>query len=233
MFKKERIPRTLDELAKKIDHTVLKPQEPLDRVYKAIEETEKHGFRALVIPPWTLKEVKGTTKTKLATVISFPLGHDPIEIKKKQIEKAIDDGASEVDVVINISALITGKKKILEEEAEALTKTAHELGAGIKFIIETGLLDTTQIECIAKTLQSNNVDYVKTCTGFGPRGVTIDDIILLRNILGENQGIKASGGIRTGLQALLLIGYGANVLGTSSSIKIIKEYRKALEIMKL
>jgi deoxyribose-phosphate aldolase len=233
VFYPERIPRSLQDFSKMIDHTVLKPNADINRVYQAIEETEKYGFRSLVIPPWILEEINGTTRARLATVISFPHGNDPLSIKKKQVETAINNGASDVDIVINIMALLSGKRNLVEKEAEVLTKISHDRGVTVKFIIETGYLSRELMEWVARMLVDKGVDYVKTCTGYGPRGVTFDDVIVLRRVLGEKHGIKASGGIRTGLQAALLVGYGADILGTSSSIKIIEEYMSALKILGL
>lgn len=225
----KRVPRTLDELTKRIDHTVLKPEEGFQAILRAVEETEKYGFRALVIPPWSVKEIEGVgKKIKIATVISFPLGHDPLELKKAQIEKAISDGASEVDVVINIMAALSGRLEYVGKEISELTSFAHGMGAGIKFILETGSLSSDLISTISKMIAEAGGDFVKTSTGFGSRGASIEDILIIRKAVGEKQGIKASGGIRTGLQALLMFAAGADIIGASGSLRIVKEYPQAL-----
>jgi len=229
LFSSKRIPRSTEELAKRIDHTVLKPEEGFQSILRAVEETEKYGFRALVIPPWTVKDASSVTKAKIATVVSFPLGHDPTEIKKAQIERAVSDGASEVDVVINIMAALSGKLDYVEKEIAELTSQAHELGAGIKFILETGSLNAELISSISKMVAEAGADFVKTSTGFGSRGASIEDILIIRKAVGEEQGVKASGGIRTGLQALLMFAAGADILGASGSLRIVKEFPQALE----
>ncbi len=233
LFDVSRIPRTKAQLASMIDHTVLKPTESFERILEAIEETEKNSFRALVIPHWSVRDARGVTKARLATVISFPHGTDPVEIKRIQAEKAIGDGADEIDVVINLMAVKSGRKDIVEEEAKRIIQTAHERGVKVKYIIEIGALTLEETLWVVEKLLENKVDYVKTCTGYGPRGVNIDDVILLKSIIGGKAGIKASGGIRRGLQALMLIGYGADVLGTSSSIKILDTYENAMKILGL
>jgi len=223
-----RVPRSQEELARKIDHTALKPEEGVSGLMKAAEETESFGFRALVIPPWAVKEISGITKVKIATVISFPLGHDPMELKKKQIEIAVSDGAFEVDVVINIMAALSGRLDYLRKEIFELTSFAHDLGAGIKFIIETGSLNPDLISEVSALIAEAGGDFVKTSTGFGPRGASVEDVVIIRKAIGEGHGIKASGGIRTGIQAALLFAAGADILGASSSVKILREYPKAL-----
>lgn len=228
-----RIPKTQEELVKRIDHTVLKPEEGFQAINRAIEETEKYGFRALVIPPWAVKEVAGISRAKIATVISFPLGHDPIDLKKVQVERAVGDGASEVDVVINIMAALSGRLEYINREIVELTSFAHSMGAGIKFILETGSLNAELIASISKMVAEAGGDFVKTSTGFGSRGASIEDILIIRKAVGEKQGIKASGGIRTGLQALLMFAAGADILGASGSIRIMKEYPQALTEFKV
>ncbi|HEU97253.1 MAG: deoxyribose-phosphate aldolase [Fervidicoccaceae archaeon] len=228
-----RIPKTQEELVKRIDHTVLKPEEGFQAINRAIEETEKYGFRALVIPPWAVKEAAGISRAKIATVISFPLGHDPIDLKKVQVERAVGDGASEVDVVINIMAALSGRLEYINREIMELTSFAHSMGAGIKFILETGSLNAELIASISKMVAEAGGDFVKTSTGFGSRGASIEDILIIRKAVGEKQGIKASGGIRTGLQALLMFAAGADILGASGSIRIMKEYPQALSEFKV
>lgn len=220
-----------DELAARIDHTVLRPEEKWAGIMRAIEEAESYKFRALVIPPWAVKEVSSLTKVMIATVISFPLGHDTIEAKKRDIELALSEGAKEVDVVINIMAALSGRMDIIEREISELTQLTHSLGGGIKFILETGMLDPQLISKISKVVEKNQGDYIKTSTGFGPRGATIDDILTIRSAVSRAQKVKASGGIRTAVQALLMLAAGADIIGASSSVKIVKEFQEAYTLI--
>ncbi len=220
------LPSNEKELAEKIDHTVLKPEEGYDAILKGIDETKKYGFRSLVLPLSAIKFASEISKVPLSSVISFPMGNDPLEIKKIQIEKAIDYGAKEVDVVINLLNAISNKFDLVSQEIKELTELTHQFNAKIKFIIETGYLSKESIIKISKIIEEHNGDFIKTSTGFGPRGVSIDDIIIIRNAVNKNQKIKASGGIKTAIQAMTFLYLGADILGTSSSVKIIKEFNE-------
>jgi len=220
------LPKTKEELARAIDHTILKPEATLQQIKKEITNTKNYGFRSIVIPPWALEELDDEIKKQvtITTVISFPHGTEPIRIKKQQILHAHEKGAREVDVVISIWAIKSGKWNIIETESKELTNIAHEHGMKIKYILETGLLTPEEILKTGQILVNNKADFLKTSTGYGPRGAIPEDIILLKSVAKEGTGIKASGGIRTTIQALLFLKLGANVIGTSSGTKIIEGF---------
>jgi deoxyribose-phosphate aldolase len=226
------IPYNERELAERIDHTVLKPEEGYDGIIRGIEETKKYGFRSLVLPLSAVKYASEISNIRISSVISFPMGNDPLEIKKIQIEKAINDGAKEIDIVLDLMAMMSNKFDIINKEVGELTELGHQLGAKLKFIIETGYLNKNNIIQVSKIIENHGGDFIKTCTGFGPRGVTIDDILIIRQNVSKNQKIKASGGIKTAIQALLYLYAGADILGTSSSIKIINEFNEARNYFK-
>ncbi|MEM2452566.1 MAG: deoxyribose-phosphate aldolase, partial [Candidatus Methanomethylicia archaeon] len=167
-------------------------------------------------------------KIRLATVISFPLGYQKIEVKKYEVEKAIEDGVNEVDYVINISYVKSGKYDGIKLEANELSKIAKNSNVIIKAIIETPLLTTDEIALVSKTLNETDIDYIKTCTGFGPRGVIPSDIIIIRE--NSNKKVKASGGIRSLRDTIHYLMLGANRIGTSHGIEIMKELMKIKEI---
>ncbi|MGC8566710.1 MAG: deoxyribose-phosphate aldolase [Caldisphaera sp.] len=221
------LPLNEKELPEKIDHTILKPEDGYDGIIRGIEEVKKYGFRSLVLPLSAVRFASEISNIPLTSVISFPMGNDPLEIKKVQLEKAIDYGAREVDVVINLMDLLSNKIDDVSKEIRELTELAHQLGAKIKFIIETGYLSKNSIIKISKIIEENKGDFIKTSTGFGPRGVTIDDILIIKNSVSKNQKIKASGGIKTAIQAIMFLYVGADILGTSSSVKIVNEFNDA------
>ncbi len=220
------LPKTKQELARVIDHTILKPEATIQQIKKEINNTKNYGFRSIVIPPWALEQLDDEAKRQvtITTVISFPHGTEPIRIKKQQILQAQENGAKEVDVVISIWAIKSGKWNVIETESKELTTIAHDHGMKIKYILETGLLTTEEIIKTGQILVSNKADFLKTSTGYGPRGAMPEDIILLKSITKEGTGIKASGGIRTAIQALLFLQLGADVIGTSSGTKIIEGF---------
>jgi len=217
---------SIEDLPKYIDNTMLKPEVGLKRVMEFIEKSLDYNFACLVIPPCYISEVKEKFggKVKLATVVSFPLGYQNIETKRVEVEKALSDGAEEIDYVINISYVKSERYDKIRSEAEILSKIVKKNGGVIKAIIETPYLTNEEIALTSKTLNETDVDYIKTCTGFGPRGVVPSDIILIKE--NSNKKIKASGGIRSLIDTIHYIMLGANRIGTSSGIDIIKEFIK-------
>ncbi len=230
MISEDILKKYLAGIAGRIDQTLLKPEADLRQYEEFIEESDTYGFRALVVPPTIVLYASQVAKTPIATVIGFPNGYDLIDVKKATVELAADHGAKEVDVVANIINIKSGRLDAFEEEVRELTGLAHELGLKIKIIIETGYLTQSEIFEASKRVAAAGADYVKTSTGFGRRGATISDIIIMRKaVKGTCTGVKASGGIRTAIDAAAMLAAGADIIGASSGIKIVKEAEELLK----
>lgn len=221
------------ELARIIDHTTLKPNVSLKDVLKVCEESLRYNFAVAVIPPIHIKDVlKRMPECKVATVIGFPLGYNALEIKIREAEKAISDGAQEIDVVMNISKFKTGDKGYVLKELMELVDLAKSMGKIIvKVIIETGYLTDEEIIEASKIVKKSRAHFVKSCTGFGPRGVTVHDVNLMFNAVNGEIGVKAAGGIRHIEDTIALLISGASRIGTSSGVRIIEEYRRLRETL--
>lgn len=212
-------------VAKYIDHTNLKAYTSKEDIIKLCEEAKKYNFYAVCVNPYRVKlakeHLKGTD-IKVASVIGFPLGATPTEVKVFEAKKALEDGADELDMVINIGALKDKDYEYVKKDIEDVTKVAHEKGAIVKVIIETCYLTEEEKEIACKLAMEARADFVKTSTGFGTGGATIEDVKLMRRVVGDKLGVKAAGGIRTYEDALAMINAGANRIGTSSGVKIIE-----------
>jgi len=223
---KEVIKKLAPTVASRIDQTMLKFDRSIKDYERFVEESEKYGFRSLVVPPSVLEYVVSIAKTPVATVIGFPHGYTLLNVKLKEIEEAAKLGAKEVDVVINNIYTKERRYDLIRKEVSSMTKRAHELGLLIKVIVETSVLSDEELINIARIVKEEGADFIKTNTGFGPRGVTPRDIIIIRSAVGKELRIKASGGIRTAVDAALLLCIGADVIGTSRGIEIVEQFRK-------
>ncbi len=222
----------IEELAKRIEHTILKPYATLNDIKRYCEEAVKYGFRAVYVPPCYVKYAKDIVKGKgvlIGTVIGFPLGYTPTDIKVEEAIYVLREGADAIDIVMNIALFKSGRCKDVVNELKEITDIARRIkeNVEVKVIIETSLLTENEIIKATELVVESKADYVKTCTGFGPRGVEIKDIRIIRKVLEEHNvygkvKIKASGGIRTYTKALMLLKEGAHVLGTSTGVDIIK-----------
>jgi len=212
-------------IAKYIDHTNLKAYTSKEDIIKLCEEAKKYNFYAVCVNPYRVKLAKKQlqgTNIKVATVIGFPLGATPTEVKVFEAKKALEDGADEVDMVLNIGALKDKDYKYVRNDIAEVVRIAHEKGAIVKVIIETCYLSDNEKEIACKLAMEAGADFVKTSTGFGTGGATIEDVKLMRKVVGDKLGVKAAGGIRTYEEALAMINAGANRIGTSSGVKIIE-----------
>ena len=212
------------DLAKYIDHTLLKPDATQEDIDVLCDEAIEYGFAAVCINPTWVKyaaeKLRGST-VKVATVIGFPLGATTPEIKAMETRRALRDGAREVDMVINIGALKSGQQELVRKDIEKVVDAAHEGGAITKVILETALL-TDEEKVIASALAKRaKADFVKTSTGFSGGGATVYDVALMRETVGPDMGIKASGGVRTLEDAEDMIAAGATRIGASAGVQII------------
>ncbi|UCE57463.1 MAG: deoxyribose-phosphate aldolase [Candidatus Bathyarchaeota archaeon] len=218
---------TKDQLSKLIDHTLLKPNASKDDIERLCEEAKKHGFWSVCVNPTYVSlatEILRETDVKVCSVVGFPLGANAPEVKAVEAEKAIDDGANEIDMVINIGALKSRDYELVKRDIrEVVDRAKRNEGTVVKVIIETGLLTDDEKVLACRFVKESGADFVKTSTGFNAPGATVHDIKFLRNVVGPSFGLKASGGIRTYRDAIKLIEAGANRIGTSSGISIIGE----------
>ncbi|MEO3992846.1 MAG: deoxyribose-phosphate aldolase [Desulfurococcaceae archaeon TW002] len=222
-FSKEKILEILKTLNTRIDQTMLKYDKGLKDYMDFAEKSDKFSFRSIVVPSIMVKEIAPIVKTPVAGVVGFPYGYHPTETKIKEIEYIGRNGGKEVDVVINLIHVKSGNYSEVSNEIEKLVRSAREIGLGIKIIVETSVLSDDELVRICKILLTNKPDFVKTNTGFGPRGVSVRDVLIIKKIVGDELKIKASGGVRNTIEALNLIMFGADVIGTSAGIEIIKD----------
>jgi len=225
-------PRTLPtvpELASIIDHAVLKPTQTERDVVEACTIARREHVATVCVKPFYVPDCARLLKDSgvgTSTVIGFPHGGQAPEVKVSTALTALRDGATELDMVINIGALIERDYATIEKEIASVVGVGHASEAAVKVILETAYLDDAQKAIAAQIAVAAGADFVKTSTGFGPEGATVEDVRLLRSIVGPSVGVKASGGIRTLDDALAMIDAGANRLGTSSTGSILDELRQ-------
>ncbi|WP_210521025.1 deoxyribose-phosphate aldolase [Hymenobacter terricola] len=211
-------------LAARIDHTLLRPDCTETQIIRLCEEAAAHGFASVCVPPCYVALATGQlagTGVPVCTVIGFPLGYATSAVKFKEAEVALYDGATELDMVINISALKSGKADTIQAEILDLADLCHVHQALLKVIIETALLTEEEVVLAAGLCVAGEADFVKTSTGFASRGASVADVELLRRVLPATMRIKAAGGIRTREAALALVAAGADRIGSSNSLALI------------
>ena len=206
----------------------MKPGATETEIAELVRDAKEYGFHAVCVNPFyvrlTRRLLEGSD-VKVCTVIGFPLGATLPGVKAREAEIVGRAGADEVDMVINIGALKSGMDDIVYEDIRAVVRSFKSAvpGGVVKVILEVGLLNREEIEAACLAAEEAGADFVKTCTGFGPRGATVEDVVLLKRLVGGRLGIKAAGGIRSYKQALRLIEAGATRIGTSSGVKIARE----------
>ncbi len=225
---------TREQLAKTIDQTLLNPVATPKDIEKLCVNAKKQHFAAVVINPANIAQaskILAGTDVKICAVVGYPLGANTIETKIFESRDCIKKGAGELDVVINLGAVKSGNYEYIERELSVLVSVIrreqiaeYNRHINIKVIIETGILSKDEIKKVSSIIERSGADFIKTSTGFGVKGVELDDVRLIREVVTRNIGVKASGGIRTFEDAQALIDAGATRLGTSSGINIIKEY---------
>lgn len=214
----------MENLARMIDHTLLKADATKAEIMKLLEEAKKYQFASVCINPTWVKTaaefLSETPEVKVCTVIGFPLGANTSEVKAFETKNAIENGATEVDMVINIGALKDGQYDLVENDIKAVVDAAKGK-ALTKVIIENCLLTEEEKVKACELSVKAGADFVKTSTGFSTGGATVEDVALMRKTVGPAIGVKASGGVRSLEDAEAVVKAGANRVGASSGVKII------------
>lgn len=216
------------EIARLIDHTLLKPEASREDIQRLCEEAIDYGFASVCVNPWNVSQaaelVRGT-EVRVCAVVGFPLGATLPIVKEFEAGEALKAGAQEIDMVINVGALKSGQEALAEADIRGVADASHRAGALCKVILETALL--TREEKVRGSLLAKKAgaDFVKTSTGFGPGGATVEDVRLIRETVGSGTGIKAAGGVRTLEEVRKMVEAGATRIGTSSGVKIIEQLR--------
>ncbi|MBS1858684.1 MAG: deoxyribose-phosphate aldolase [Acidobacteria bacterium] len=221
----ERLTKIDPAVAALIDHTILKPEATRADVIKVCREARQYNFASVCVNPHWVPLVKAElsgSPVKVCTVVGFPLGATTTEAKVCETQAAVRSGAQEIDMVINVGALRSGETDTVREDIAAVARAAHSGGAILKVILETALLDDTQKRVACQLAKAARADFVKTSTGFSTAGATAHDIALMREAVGPEMGVKASGGIRTLEDLRQMAAAGATRIGASASVKIVE-----------
>ncbi len=214
------------DVARMIDHTLLKPDATQDEIAQLCYEARTHQFASVCVNPAHVRLAAQLLKDSgvdVCTVVGFPLGATPGTVKAYETQQAIRDGATEIDMVINIGALKSGDYKVVLEDIGAVVRAAHAHDTLVKVIIEAALLTDEEKVIASQLARSAGADYVKTSTGFGPGGATVEDVSLMRRVVGPEMGVKAAGGVRNLTDAEAMIAAGATRIGASAGVRIVQE----------
>ncbi len=219
---------TKQEMAKLIDHTILKANATEEEITQLCREAAEYGFASVCINPYHVPlahKLLADSGVPVCTVIGFPLGASATAVKAYETTEAVKAGAKEVDMVINIGLLIKGQNELVQKDIQAVVDAAAAVdkSAIVKVIIETSYLTDEQKVTACKLAKEAGAHFVKTSTGFSASGATVEDIRLMRQTVGPDIGVKASGGIRNTQQALAMVEAGASRIGASAGIAIIAE----------
>ena len=212
---------------KYFDHTMLAPQATSTDIDKLIKEAIKYDFKSVCIAPSYIKYAKeqlAKTDVLICTVIGFPLGYNATSVKVYETKIALDHGADEIDMVINIGRFKNQEYEYVLNEIKAIKEVCGN--KVLKVIVETALLTNQEIKTITEIVLKSDADFIKTSTGFSFRGASFEDVEIMKSIAQDKLLIKASGGIKTGEDALKMIKLGASRLGTSKTVQIIEELNK-------
>jgi len=214
------------DIARYIDHTLLKPDASRKDIQKLCEEALKFGFASVCVNPWNVAqaaEILRGSQVRVCTVVGFPLGATLPQVKVFEAEEAIKLGAQEVDMVINVGALKSKLDDAVEADIRGVVAASHRGGAICKVILETSLLTTEEKVRGSQSAKNAGADFVKTSTGFSTGGATAEDVRLMRAVVGGELGVKASGGVRTLDDLQKMVEAGATRIGASASVKIVEE----------
>ncbi len=214
------------DIAGLIDHTLLKPDATADQIAQLCYEARKFKFASVCVNPTHVKlcsELLQGTQVKVCTVIGFPLGASAPEVKAFEAQTAIKDGATEIDMVLNVGALKAGDLTLATQDIHEVVQVGHNAGSIVKVIIETSLLNDEEKVTACLLAKEAGADFVKTSTGFSGGGATVDDVNLMRRVVGPEMGVKASGGVRDFEDAQNMVKAGATRIGASAGVKIVQE----------
>ncbi len=221
----ERVSEMTESVAHLIDHTLLKADATKSQILQLCEEAIRHEFASVCIHPYWVKtaaqRLANSDQVKVCTVIGFPLGQNTTKIKAEETIDAIRNGATEIDMVINIAALKENEDQVVQADIEAVVKAA-ENKAITKVIIESCLLTNEEIERASRLAAQAGADFVKTSTGFSTGGATVEAVALMRKTVGDKVGVKASGGVRSLSDVQAMVKAGATRIGASSGVAIVQ-----------
>lgn len=211
-------------LARLIDHTLLKPEASHDQIAQLCFEARKYGFASVCVNPTNVKlcaQLLKGSDVAICTVVGFPLGATPTAVKVFEAQQAIREGATEIDMVINVGAVKSRDYELVRQDIASVASACHAGNAILKVIIEAALLTDEEKVIACQLAKVAAAEFVKTSTGFGPGGANAEDVALMRRVVGPGIGVKAAGGIRTTEDARRMIAAGASRIGASASVKIV------------
>jgi len=218
------------QFASMIDYALLRPYGTLKEMQVHCEEARQYGFAMVAIHPadieFCLQQLQGCP-VHVGAVVGFPLGQNILAVKEYETCDAIQRGAHEIDLMINLRALQSGEIELVRREIAAVVKACQAAYVISKIILETCYLSDQEKRTVCQMALDEGAGFVKTSTGFAPAGATVQDVRLMRSVVGQRLGVKAAGKIRTLAEALALIEAGANRLGTSSGVAIVEELMRA------
>ena len=219
-------------LSSLIDHTLLKPDATEEQIRKLAAEAAEFRFATVCVQPtWVRlsRQLLDGTGVGVSTVVGFPLGANTPDVKAYETRRAVFDGASEVDMVINIGALKSKDYRTVEDDIRGVVRCASEAGSVTKVIIETALLSDDEKVKACTLAAAAGAEFVKTSTGFGPGGATVEDVQLMREVVGSKLGVKAAGGVRDAATVASMVKAGATRIGASAGVRIVQEAREQKE----
>lgn len=216
------------EVSRYIDHTLLKPEATRSEIETLCSEARAYNFASVCVNPTWVKECAFAlygSPVKVCTVVGFPLGATLGDVKGYETRRSIFDGATEIDMVMNIGALKSGANEIVSRDIEQVVNAAHDACAIVKVILETALLTDEEKVRACQLAKEAGADFVKTSTGFSKGGATVADISLMRQTVGASMGVKAAGGVKDLASATEMIAAGATRIGASAGVKIVQQSR--------
>ena len=211
------------DIHKAIEHTILKPDCTLDDIRRLCDEAVQYNFYGVCVPPYFVKEAARllNEQAKVVTVVGFPMGYSNVPAKVEEVKRALDEEADEIDAVVNICAIKSNNWNYIKNEVDSVARAVSMRGKVLKLIIETGLLTKAEMKQVIKIAEDNDVQFIKTSTGFNGDGATVEIVKFLRENLNPKVKIKASGGIKSFEMAEKLIHAGADRIGTSNGVQIV------------